>query len=226
MAARNPHRRRTPRPHLLASFDPGPGRGQHRRAVRHRGQRRRLVPAAADPRRPASTTGSRWCVAEAARGDRRGQGPARRRSSAPTTTRPRQLEQLDRARSSLRGAVARLLAWCSPARSATARQPRTPGATRSSRARRSARVPDRLVSHFDDSPSSAWTSPRIRGRTGLRHQGRARHRVGSQIRLPADGGSYTLYYLFPLGRSSETIALVTRALLTAGDPAAGPGRRA
>lgn len=39
--------------------------------------------------------------------------------------------------------------------------------------------------------------------------------VGSQIRLPADGRTYALYLLFPLDEQGETLALVTRALLTA-----------
>jgi len=39
--------------------------------------------------------------------------------------------------------------------------------------------------------------------------------VGSQIRLPADGRTYALYLLYPLDEQAETLALVTRALLTA-----------
>ncbi|MGA8847194.1 MAG: HAMP domain-containing protein, partial [Nocardioides sp.] len=39
--------------------------------------------------------------------------------------------------------------------------------------------------------------------------------VGSQIRLPADGRTYALYLLFPLEDQAETLALVTRASLTA-----------
>ncbi len=39
--------------------------------------------------------------------------------------------------------------------------------------------------------------------------------VGSQISLPADSDTYTLYYLFPLGEERETLTLVTRAMLTA-----------
>ena len=34
--------------------------------------------------------------------------------------------------------------------------------------------------------------------------------------LPADAQTYTLYYLFPLDEQEETLALVSRALLTAG----------
>ncbi|UMG93174.1 MtrAB system histidine kinase MtrB [Nocardioides sp. TF02-7] len=39
--------------------------------------------------------------------------------------------------------------------------------------------------------------------------------VGSQIQLPADGQTYTLYFLFPLTEEEDTLGLVTRALLTA-----------
>ncbi len=39
--------------------------------------------------------------------------------------------------------------------------------------------------------------------------------VGSQLQLPADSNIYTLYFLFPLDEERETLALLTRALLTA-----------
>jgi two-component system sensor histidine kinase MtrB len=39
--------------------------------------------------------------------------------------------------------------------------------------------------------------------------------VGSQFELPADGGLYTVYFLFPLDEEQETMALVTRGLITA-----------
>ncbi len=39
--------------------------------------------------------------------------------------------------------------------------------------------------------------------------------MGSQFQLPADGGLYTAYFLFPLDEEQETLALVTRALVTA-----------
>ena len=40
--------------------------------------------------------------------------------------------------------------------------------------------------------------------------------TGSQVTLPADGGTYTLYYLFPMTEQQDTLALVRRALLTGG----------
>ena len=40
--------------------------------------------------------------------------------------------------------------------------------------------------------------------------------VGTQLRLPADGGSYALYHLFPMSAERATIGLLQRALLTSG----------
>ncbi|MDI6911689.1 MtrAB system histidine kinase MtrB [Nocardioides sp.] len=78
-------------------------------------------------------------------------------------------------------------------------------------------VPESLEEHFDDDTATAWTYTTIRttsteGVVG-EQPGIA---VGSQVLLPADAESYTLYYLFPLDEQEETLALVTRALLTAG----------
>ncbi|MDQ3615966.1 MAG: MtrAB system histidine kinase MtrB [Actinomycetota bacterium] len=40
--------------------------------------------------------------------------------------------------------------------------------------------------------------------------------TGSQIALPADGGTYTLYYLFPMTDEEQTLSLVRRSLFTGG----------
>jgi two-component system sensor histidine kinase MtrB len=40
--------------------------------------------------------------------------------------------------------------------------------------------------------------------------------TGSQVTLPADGGTYTLYYLFPMTEQENTLSLVQRALVTGG----------
>ncbi len=40
--------------------------------------------------------------------------------------------------------------------------------------------------------------------------------TGSQVTLPADGGTYALYYLFPMTEQESTLSLVRRALVTAG----------
>ena len=40
--------------------------------------------------------------------------------------------------------------------------------------------------------------------------------VGSTVVLPSDGGTYALYYLFPMGQEQQTLLLLRRVLLTAG----------
>jgi two-component system sensor histidine kinase MtrB len=40
--------------------------------------------------------------------------------------------------------------------------------------------------------------------------------VGSTVVLPADGGTYALYYLFPMEEEQQTLLLLRRVLLTAG----------
>jgi two-component system, OmpR family, sensor histidine kinase MtrB len=40
--------------------------------------------------------------------------------------------------------------------------------------------------------------------------------TGSQVTLPADGGTYSLYYLFPMTEQERTLSLVRRALVTGG----------
>jgi len=78
-------------------------------------------------------------------------------------------------------------------------------------------VPARLQEHFEESGEPAWTYTRIRT---TNESGDLTEEpgivVGSQVVLPSDGATYTLYYLFPLKEEEETLALVTRALLTAG----------
>ena len=80
-----------------------------------------------------------------------------------------------------------------------------------------ASVPARMEERFDDEAPTAYsfteiirTNP-VTGKE-TRVPGIV---VGSQVQLPADGAVYTLYYLFPLNEEQETLALLTRALLTA-----------
>jgi two-component system, OmpR family, sensor histidine kinase MtrB len=76
-------------------------------------------------------------------------------------------------------------------------------------------VPASLEEHFDDLSSTAWTYTTIRSTENGVTTERPGIVVGSQVQLPADSESYTLYYLFPLDEQEETLALVTRALLVA-----------
>ena len=83
---------------------------------------------------------------------------------------------------------------------------------------RTASVPASLEEQFDKSvASTAWTYTRIRTTSGTDGSVRTQPGivVGSPVRLPADGETYVLYYLFPLDEEQDTLALVTRALLTA-----------
>src|SRR6478752_977227 len=77
-------------------------------------------------------------------------------------------------------------------------------------------VPVSLEEHFDEEAPTAWTYTTIRttDAEGVTTSSRGIV-VGSQVLLPADARTYTLYYLFPLDEQEETMALVTRALLTA-----------
>jgi two-component system sensor histidine kinase MtrB len=92
-----------------------------------------------------------------------------------------------------------------------------------------ASVPADLEEHFSRPAPTAWSYTSIRaldgsalgapGSGGASGSGGMQERsgivVGSQVRLPSNGLTYTLYYLFPLDEDAETLALVTRALLTA-----------
>lgn len=78
-------------------------------------------------------------------------------------------------------------------------------------------VPERMEARFDEVAATAYTFTEIVMRdpeTGAvtREPGIV---VGSQVQLPADGRIYTLYYVFPLDEEQETLALLTRALITA-----------
>jgi two-component system sensor histidine kinase MtrB len=78
-------------------------------------------------------------------------------------------------------------------------------------------VPPRMAERFDEVGSStAWTYTRIVTTNNGETTERPGIVVGSQVRLPADGRTYTLFFLFPLEEQEETLALVSRALVTAG----------
>ncbi|GAB3656461.1 two-component system sensor histidine kinase MtrB [Nocardioides korecus] len=66
----------------------------------------------------------------------------------------------------------------------------------------------------------SWTYTRIRYEpTGASSAARASQpgvAVGSTVVLPSDGGSYALYYLFPMGEEQRTLVLLRQVLLYAG----------
>jgi two-component system sensor histidine kinase MtrB len=89
--------------------------------------------------------------------------------------------------------------------------------TRSSPGLDTASVPAALEERFQDAAGTAWTYTTIRttDSAGVVVDEQPGIVVGTQVTLVADGGTYTLYFLFPLDEQQETLALVTRALLTA-----------
>jgi two-component system sensor histidine kinase MtrB len=79
-------------------------------------------------------------------------------------------------------------------------------------------VPIELERHFDEPNGTAWTYTTIgtiddEDEVTSREPGIA---VGSQIGLPADGSTFTIYFLFPLDEQQQTMGLVSRALIYAG----------
>ena len=77
-------------------------------------------------------------------------------------------------------------------------------------------IPDSMLQRFSDPGAQpAWTYTSIVTETASGTTERPGIIVGSQIQLPADGRTYTLYFLFPLDEQQDTLALVTQALLTA-----------
>lgn len=78
-------------------------------------------------------------------------------------------------------------------------------------------VPESMQQHFEGTAATAWAFTDIettRVIPGL-PEGPGIV-VGSQVTLPADNNTYTLYYLYSLDEERETLALVGRALVTAG----------
>jgi two-component system sensor histidine kinase MtrB len=63
---------------------------------------------------------------------------------------------------------------------------------------------------------TSWTFTRIQYRSDTSRQSVQGVAAGSRLVLPADGGTYAVYYLFPLSEEQQTLSLVRRALLTSG----------
>ena len=79
-------------------------------------------------------------------------------------------------------------------------------------------VPESMEDHFDapQGTTTAFTYTRLRT---VDAEGETSSEpaivVGSQVRLPADSRTYTLYYLFPLSEEAATLGLLQSAMLTA-----------
>jgi two-component system sensor histidine kinase MtrB len=84
-------------------------------------------------------------------------------------------------------------------------------------------IPRSLVDHFDArdptsrEPHTAWTFTTLAGSGGKDGASSTPGIVvGTVVTFNVEPNSRTVYYLFPLGDVQQTLALVTRALLTAG----------
>jgi two-component system sensor histidine kinase MtrB len=79
-----------------------------------------------------------------------------------------------------------------------------------------ASVPSSLRRTVENSTKTAWTYTKLRRLSDPPGEGTPAVAVGSRVVLPADGGTYTLYYLFGMEQEQRTLNLVRRSLLTSG----------
>ena len=77
-------------------------------------------------------------------------------------------------------------------------------------------VPETLREVVADTSGTSWTYTTIRYERDSGQQPVPGVVAGSQLDVPADGGTYALYYLFPMTEQAQTLGLVRRALFTAG----------
>ena len=79
-----------------------------------------------------------------------------------------------------------------------------------------ASVPPRLRHVVETTPGTSWTYATAVYEPGSGRSDVAAVVAGSQVQVPSDGGTYTLYYVFPMTDEAQTLGLVRRALLTGG----------
>jgi two-component system, OmpR family, sensor histidine kinase MtrB len=77
-------------------------------------------------------------------------------------------------------------------------------------------IPDDLVRRVTEEPGTWWSYTRMTHEEDGQPTSVPALAVGSQLELPADGGTYLIFYVFPMGEQQATINVVRRAMLTAG----------
>ena len=77
-------------------------------------------------------------------------------------------------------------------------------------------IPDDLMERVTDEPGTWWSYTRMSDQQGERVVSVPALAVGSQVELPADGGTYLIFYVFPMTEQQQTINVVRSAMLTAG----------
>ena len=186
------------------------------------------LPACSRPATACSSNRVDAVVAEAERRDRRAPATSSSRARAPTIDAVPPAARRWSSRSSS-AARPRLRASCSPGRSATGGRLAdggakfTQGLDARERARRRCEAALRRPS-----PAPPGPTPTSRPRADVAGPARAEPGivVGTQVRLPADSSTYTLYYLFPLDEEQETLAPGRPRAADRRRAAAAAGRRA
>ncbi len=77
-------------------------------------------------------------------------------------------------------------------------------------------IPERLREVVAASPGTSWTYSSVSYEPGTGLEPVPGIVTGAQVDVPSDGGTYTLYYLFPLTEEVQTLSLVRGALLSGG----------
>ncbi|HEX6249753.1 MAG TPA: MtrAB system histidine kinase MtrB [Nocardioidaceae bacterium] len=77
-------------------------------------------------------------------------------------------------------------------------------------------IPDRLRTVVETTTGTSWTYTTISYEGDSGRDDVEGVVAGAQIEVPSDGGTYTLYYLFPMTEEAQTLGLVRRAMLTGG----------
>jgi two-component system, OmpR family, sensor histidine kinase MtrB len=77
-------------------------------------------------------------------------------------------------------------------------------------------IPPDLVERVAERPGTWWSYTRVTRKEGTRQVSVPAIAVGSQLELPADTGTYLIFYVFPMGEQQQTINVVRGAMLTAG----------
>jgi two-component system sensor histidine kinase MtrB len=80
----------------------------------------------------------------------------------------------------------------------------------------SASVPADLRRAVATEEGTSWAFTRISFLPGTDRPSEAGVAVGSKVVLPSDGGTYAIFYLFPMDEEQRTVNLVLRSLVTSG----------
>jgi two-component system, OmpR family, sensor histidine kinase MtrB len=92
----------------------------------------------------------------------------------------------------------------------------SPAGTTSSRGVSKRDIPPDLRRRVAAQPGTWWSYTRMTHGQGSHRVSVPALAVGSQLQLPSDGGTYEIFYVFPMAEQQQTINVVRSAMLTAG----------